>query len=107
MWSSVFLNINAVLDDQKNSFVLNHTKGDTPPYTNTTISPSVNSHPNIFIAIQLPPKSHTFSVIHGGQTLYFFLFAQPHSYFRKFKGHVKEERESKERKKDGLVLKTN
>jgi hypothetical protein len=43
--------------------------------------------------MQLPPKSHTFSVIHGGQTLYFFLFAQPHSYFRKFKDQVKEGRE--------------
>jgi len=89
-----------VLDDKKNSFVLNHTKGDTPPYTNTIISTSVNSHHNIFIAIQLPPNSHTFFVIHGRQALYFFLFTQPHSYFRKFKGHVKEEREKakKERK---------
>jgi hypothetical protein len=32
-------------------------------------------------------------VIHGGQTLDFFLFTQHHTYFRKFKEQVKEGRE--------------
>jgi len=51
--------------------------------------------------MQLPLKPHTFFVIHGGQTLYFFFFTQPHSYFMKFKEQVKEGREKakKERRR--------